>query len=64
MGDGIGGTEKLIGKTTNEDECADLVRRIEPSANGVTWGGGECYAEFEATGNNDNDKWLTCLFQG
>ena len=62
MGDGTGGTEKPVGTTTTKYECADFVRKQEPSANGATWGNGRCYAEFGATGNNGNRNWQTCLF--
>ena len=61
MGDGIGGTDKKIGTTTTENECAVLVRENEPSANGATWGS-SCYAEFGATGTDGSDYWRTCLF--
>ena len=64
MGDGTGGTEKYIGTTTTDDKCADLVQNKEPNANGATWGRGECYAEFDAAGINDNERWRTCLFKG
>ena len=64
MGYGAGGTEVYIGETDTDDECAYLVRNKEPSANGATWGDGDCYAEFGATGKNGNGKWRTCLFQG
>ena len=53
-----------MGTTINEDECADLVRRKEENANGSTWEGGTCYAQFGATGINRNDKRRTCLFKG
>ena len=67
VGDGTGGTEKEIGSTSTEGECASLVLRKEPSANGATWEvatSGSCYAEFRATGNNGNSDWRTCLFKG
>ena len=69
MGDGTGGTEKQIGTTTTAYDCSALVRRIEPSANGATWGDdqsrrGECFAEYGATGTNTNRIWKTCLFKG
>ena len=63
MGEGIGGTDKKIGTTTTENECAVLVREKEPSANGATWGS-SCYAEFGATGTNFEDAWQTCRFEG
>ena len=64
VGDGTGGTEDYIGNTTTEDECAQLVQREKPSANGATWGSEYCYAEFGATSNNGNSAWRTCLFEG
>ena len=66
VGDGTGGTEKYIEKTTTENECADLVRRKETKANGATWGSEneKCYAEFGATGNSGTGSYRTCLFRG
>ena len=64
VGDGIGGTEKQIGKTDTENECADLVLSKESSANGATWGTGKCFAEFGATEINGAPSWRTCLFKG
>ena len=69
IGDGTGGTEEKIGDTDTEDECADLVRSTKPSANGATWGADwsnrrECYAEYNATGIDDDFIWKTCLFNG
>ena len=63
-GDGSGGTEKLVGQTSTEEECANLVMKTEPNANGATWEGGECYAEYEAIGVSSNDQRRTCLFGG
>ena len=68
VGDGTGepgrNWEEHIGNTDTPDECAYLVRRNEPSANGVTWGGGACYAEFGATSHNGDVSYRTCLFRG
>ena len=66
-GDADGGTEKLLGNTATEDECAQKVMRTEPNANAATYGdGGKCFAEYEAIGINDkgDDKFRTCLFDG
>lgn len=68
VGKGKGGiTKRLkIGKTDTDTECAQLVRNLEPSANGATWrrGNRNCYAEFGATTQDDNHKYQTCLFKG
>ena len=63
-GGGVGGKEKRLATTTTEDQCADLVRRQQPNANGATWGDGECFAEFGATGNDGDKNWRTCVFEG
>ena len=72
-GDGTGGTEKYLADTSSSKECTKLVRSSEPSANGVTWGRNtwgnwivgkteECWAEFEATGNDDSKSHFeTCI---
>ena len=71
-------SEKLLGKTNSENECAVLVQKLKPSANGATWGdpnapgrslkeasGNKCYAQFNMTDiyNSDDFKmWRTCGF--
>ena len=64
MGNATGGTEIEMGTTTSKECCVDLVRKTEPNATGVTWGGGKCYAKFGATGVDGSDKLQSCLFKG
>ena len=66
MGDGIGGTEKLLGPASTDDECANLVRSREPSANGASRHQvvSLCYAEFGAIGSDGKSSYRTCLFRG
>ena len=53
--------EKKEGRT--KFECADLVRKQEPMANGATWApNGRCIAEFGATDSKVYSSWETCLF--
>jgi len=64
FGDASSKKEISLGKTNNATECYDLVRSKEPSANAVTYGTsddkkGLCYAEFEATGINKNNNYIT-----
>ena len=66
-GDGTGGTEERLGVTDTDTECEDRVLRDEPSANGATWGtdgSKKCFAEFGATGRNDDGNLRTCIFKG
>ena len=66
VGDGVGGTETQIATTDNREQCAALVYNHYPTANGATYSNNndtKCYAEFEATGNNGNILWQTCLFR-
>ena len=70
MGDGIGGTEffeKFIGHASTDQECLDLVRMLEPNANGASryqLSPYSCFAEFAATGSNSDSTYRTCLFTG
>ena len=52
LGDGSGGTEKYLKRTSSEAECSAYVKSARPTANGATWGTGnrKCYAEFGMTG--------------
>ena len=67
-GDGQGGTEKKLGESANREECIEMVKINEPTANGATFpnsaGPGECYAEFGMTGSIANSDWQTCFFDG
>ena len=65
-GDGTGGTEKRVGETDSREECAALVYREHPSANGATYsndGGTACYAEFAVVSSNGVATWQTCIFE-
>ena len=71
VGFAAGGTWKRIGRANTDDECAALVTRKEPSANGATWDsdvdsstGGGCFAEFGAIGKTIARGYRTCLFKG
>lgn len=66
VGDGIGRSEKHIGKATTDQECATLVSTQESDANGATYhpDSGSCFAEFGAAGSNSDPFWRTCLFGG
>jgi len=65
--DGSGGTEVMFGFADSFDECRDGVVLYEPTANGVTWIGGEddrkgeCYAEYGQTGCSNNDVMNNCM---
>jgi hypothetical protein len=64
-GDGVGGTETLVGDAASMQECAQLVRDTSTEANGATYsatGGTACYAEFGATSANGSASWITCFF--
>ena len=66
-GDGVGGTEAGVGDAPTAADCAAMVMREQPTANGATYsntGGTECYAEFGMTGPNDSTSWQTCMFSG
>ena len=67
-GDGIGGTEELIGAASNREECKRMVRAREPAANGATFptrnGRGNCYAEFGMTRASSSSSYQTCQFEG
>ena len=60
LGDGVGGTELGIGDASSPQECARMVRQMQPEANGATYsntGGTLCYAEFGMTGTSTNAAW-------
>ena len=65
MGDAIGGTYELIGRTKTDDECVNLVKKKQPQANAATRGQitGPCYAGFGATATDKNSKFRTCIFK-
>ena len=73
--DGTGHSESHIATLDawHKDECAELVLRDHPDANGATWGNtncsyagasceGECYAEYSQTGTTTDVKWDNMLF--
>lgn len=53
-----------MGLTTTDDECANVVRRKEPTANAATRGQktGPCYAGFGATATDNQSDFRTCFF--
>ena len=53
--DGQGGSEQLVETTATADECAAIVQKTIPSANGATWSTSskECYAEFGMVSTSD-----------
>ena len=70
-----GGTYEYLKWTATKTECAELVRRTEPTAIGATYGRirhepyYSCYAEFGATGkklrcHTVHCEFETCLFNG
>ena len=64
-GDGIGGTEELLGSVGSYEECITLVRTERPEANGATivpGGVGSCYAEFGMTGRSGGSSYVSAIF--
>ena len=65
IGDAKGGSDKHIGSSTSATKCARMVREMEATANGASYGtNGMCWAEFDAvsTGPVGDGSLLTCLF--
>ena len=64
IGGAIGDTYKYISSVTTDDECANLVRKTEPTANAAKRDQdyGDCYAYFDATGTDSATYFHTCLF--
>ena len=66
-GDGVGGTEQLVATDVeSEQECIDLVKSMNPSANGATYSAalpGSCYAEFGMEESNGSESWMTCSIE-
>ena len=70
--DGTGGTEEMIGDTSDAQSCAMMVAEQRPDANGATYsnnGGTACYAEFGQTGSTCEPNspascsaWQNCMF--
>lgn len=60
-GDGLGKSEKFMGKMKSKTACVLAVRKKHKLANGVTYGYGKCYAEFGMRGvtSHKNTKWST-----
>jgi hypothetical protein len=66
-GDGNGGSEEKIGTTTSAQNCARIVKKKRPSANGATYGVsgqdiGSCYAEYGMTSIQPNKRYTACKF--
>ena len=50
-----GGLDKSVGVTSDEQECARMVRKLKPYAIGATlYGGHSCYAEYGREVSNTN----------
>ena len=66
MGELTGGSEKRLSVTSTNDECAHLVRRTEPNANGASRDqfSGACYAEFATTNSDRDANYQHCVFGG
>ena len=67
VGDGVGGSEDYVGDAGSANECAMMVLREEPDANGATYPapgeGTRCYAEFDMTHiSTAASGWQTCRF--
>ena len=68
-GKGTGGTHTFIGNTNSREQCAALVRKEHPTANGASYCGTtsnckECYADFGATSRTGGTNYQTCTFPG
>ena len=62
-----GGEDKQIGTTFSAQGCLDLMKNIEPGANGVTWESEhqKCFAEFGAKMISSVCKTCqSCIFEG
>ena len=61
----VSGKYKYLGTTTNEEECAKLVRKRKPSATGASYRLSDsfCWAGF-GYATTDCAVCLACLFQG
>jgi len=57
-------TYKKVGETDTNDACGHMVKEQEPTANGATrtQSSGYCYANFQATGFDDDSRYHSCLF--
>ena len=66
MGELTGGGGEQVGVTSTDDECANLVRRTDPKANGASrhQNSGRCYAEFKTTSSDTDRNWRHCVFRG
>ena len=65
VGDGVGGTETMVGEANGAQECVQLVLDTSADANGATYsttGGTACYAEFGMVEANSSADWQTCMF--
>ena len=75
----MGGSDKLIGSAKSATDCVEMVKKKEPTANGVTYATNNigaswmnCRAEFDAVSisrssyavSRDNGYLLTCMFSG
>ena len=65
-GNGVGGTETLVGSAPDRGTCANMVHASHPDANGARYSsessdGDSCWAEFGMTGTNSDSSWQTCV---
>ena len=63
-----GASDKHIGDTESAQKCLELVKNVEPTANGITWenfGSQRCIAELGAIGIlADCQTCQSCIFGG
>jgi hypothetical protein len=55
-GHAMGGNSEQLANCVDADACAELVMSTRPLANGATFAGQGCYAEFGMTGNDPNER--------
>ena len=67
-GDGTGGIEENLGVAANREECVEMVKTNEPTANGATFPNsddpGNCFAEFGMTSVSSTEEYQTCFLIG
>ena len=74
QGDGNGNPEVFVGKANDMDDCVRKVRLQHLGADGASFkdcGGqadkdsscGNCFAEYEMDGSNDNEDFESCLIK-
>ena len=72
QGDGNGNPEVFVGKANDMDDCVRKVRLQHVGANGASFktcgdgsesGCGNCFAEYDMDGSNDNKDFKTCSIE-